>query len=486
MNNTYETIINEIPLCQEELADVRQLYNYHAIQVARQNYIDTVFCGPFHVSIPPLGIAATQELEALIRSYWVPWQRDVHDELNQVGICPFHFKRVRGTVHWRPAVPKPGTGRITTYADPKTHEQKFRWYWQNSSEDDKTTHWITNHNAPALNGRLRSPVASLLPDYRTIVRMREDLEYASKQSTHMPYIWEYHPSKLNRGDDGLSTLEYGEGIAGMVVTQYERLKQVKARVNTDALKQSMIRQHIANGKIMPPKKGSLWTEAQADVLERGNPGLVDRSVHLPPDFRYVAAQKPTPVADLERYLRRFDALAASVMGFPLEMVRAESNVRASNAQGNVLFLNEKIKAGLAFYADVTKHALLQVYGTAIQNGLDSLVRRNLSPVDAPWKILRLYAKDVVEVQMRCTPMLSKETLQDLWTKGFMSKETCGEYMFRRLGLPVEDMEISEGVAIIPGQAKPNKRIREETCEIDQEFNKTAAEETQKKKKTSHN
>lgn len=236
----------------------------------------------------------------------------------------------------------------------------------------------------------------------------------------------------------------------MVQERAEALRTQKLRIRTDQLVSQLVSSYVQNTNVRNAygtASSTLFSENPKDAWERNNLGLMDRSIPLNPDYTYKAPAKPAVLADLEKISQRFAAAAASIMDFPLEMVQPVSAARASNVQGNLRFVNERIKDALVFFEQVTKRAFLVSYGRMVQQSLDDVVRTarilsRKSDLDA-YDIVDLHARSETHVEMSCTPIVSYDELKKVWMDGMMTKDTFAKHAFHMHSLPHEDINVTD-------------------------------------------
>src|SRR5690606_16812488 len=110
-------------------------------------------------------------MELIIERHWMPWLRQVYDWVKMIGICPYYFEKPAGQKeHQVPIVPDIELGYITVFVN-KRHKLDYKWYWNHGHEQGhaKNMLWVITDHAPTKTGALKSPLASLLSQYRTIL-----------------------------------------------------------------------------------------------------------------------------------------------------------------------------------------------------------------------------------------------------------------------------------------------------------------------------
>lgn len=451
---------DEIRLDELTTKDIYELYNSTpSIKISRDAFLAMTLCTPFQVQIPSLDLQNDKGMEILIEQYWMPWLRTVYDWMKMFQICPYYFERVKKTDHYYPVVPEFGSGYITTFINDK-HKQEWKWYWSHGMQsgddtsEEKTMHWIIGHDKPSIYGTYRSPISTLLGDYKTLRILRESLEVASTQGCRPPLIFEYHPPRNDNGDDGLTTLEaFGEQVARVMSAKREALHSQKMKIRKSELMSQLyssymhnhgFRQQLGTGNTM------MWSDTSRDAWERNNTGLVDRSIPLEADYVYKAPAKPSVMADLEKHANRFDDIASGIMDFPSELMNPKTGSRASNVAGPLRFVNEKVKDFLGFFKVITKHAYLLSYGKALQTTLDGISRKimvhrlrykNRGGIVPAHEIVDLYASTEVHIHMSCTPLNSYDDLRRMWQDSLISKDDFAKHAASLNSIPIEEINI---------------------------------------------
>ena len=475
---------NEHEIDPSTLSDIYALYHSTtSIKNARNAFLSMVLRNPFEVQIPALEMSNDREMEILIETYWMPWLKNVYDWIKMLGIAPYRFIRVKKTDHYFPSCPEWGTGYITTYVD-KNHEQKFKWYWKDAQDqqEEKAMHWVKGHDYPSIDGTLRSDMNTLLKEFRTVSVLRESLEVGSTQAARPPILLEHHPPKNDNGDDGLTTLEnFGEKVAGIMQQKRESMFSHKMRIRTDDLIAGLVNTAIANeqARVTYGTGGRmLYSENRRDAWERNNTGLLDRVVPLNADYVYKAVAKPSVLADLERYSARLDELASAAMDFPVDLMNPKSGSKASNVQGPLRVVNERIKDFLVFFRTVVKHAFLISYGKILQASLDDTVKKarihaRTANMD-PRQIMDLNVHVEIHIEMSVTPLTSYDDLKKMWMDSLIDKDTFGKHASAAQSVPIEDIKIGLWPDRLPKEllVKPTNNSNKKITDVKPKKQKT--------------
>lgn len=424
--------VNETTLSTSQVLDVYEIYHNHPYtKRSRDAFVSMVLQNPPEIVMTSENKEAGPELAMVMQTYYLPFLQTMYDWLKMLGVCPWYYRRIRGTVHLYPCVPPWGSGYITTYLD-KRHEQQFLWYWNDTREVDRNMHFERTAHVPSLTGTLTSPVSSLIADWKTQRIVRQSTDIAAYQQVRRQHIFEHHPAKNQIGDDNLTTLEsFGEGLAADVMAMQEGLANAKVTLRSDALRDA-ITTTTRNNQGIRKTKGTgpfVRSEEHAEQWERENAGLLDHAVHLKPDFVY----KPVPECKLDvrldDYAKRMDQLAAAIMDVPLQLTES-SGKHAQNLQGIMRFINERIKFWLIFFENVTRKIFVMAYG----NGLQEEMRTR-----RPHSVHNYYIQDDIEVRIPVTPIASYDDLKKAYEDQLYTQHAFATHAFHALGLPYEDI-----------------------------------------------
>jgi len=442
--------VSEVRLNENAVRDLVTIYRTTpVIKVARNAIMSMVLCGPFAFSIPKLGIVQTNDMDTIIQHFWMPWLRKVFDWYKMFGICPYYLERPNSkSSHQVPVIPDVEMGYITVSVD-KRHRKRFRWYWDHgtTASEEKRMLWIVGDDSPTIDGTIQSPMASLVIAYRSLMILRGSQDDAAVQSAHPPHVFEYHPPKSASGNDDLVHMnaQFGPKAAGVARVRQNEMESREMRIRRSELFQQLKDTFRKNRGMDPAaKKGRmLWSETSEDVMIRHNPGLFERGVPLPADYKYTSVTKPTLVADVEKAATAFNMMAAAVMNFPLEMILPTGHARAQNIQGSLRFVNEGIKEWLAFFTSVAQTALVIAYKAEFDTIMSEAKRQYVNRRGGdPWDVAQLYPEIDVKVIMQCTPIMSYQELSQMHMDGIMKKEDFAAHAFHMRALPKSEISIT--------------------------------------------
>lgn len=448
----------KVPLNAAQTVDLWQLFHQIPyLLVSRNAFVSMVLHCPPKIVLKSFGtsVAMSQELDILFDLYWRQWCIDVYDWLQIYGVVPWYFEKVRGSDHWIPVVPKVGSGIISTYLD-KEHRQQYEYAWIGGDVDNRF-YFETKSHAPMINGNYASPIASLLPEWRTTRIVRESTEMASYHQARTQHVFEFHPPKNVVGDTSLTTLQdFGDTIAATVVAQQEQLYGMKLTVKTDQLRDSLSAAAAAN-RAARSKFGSvpLHSESPNRRYDRENANILETGAPLPPDYVYKAVPAPQVTAKLGEFTTRLDHMASAVMDIPISVIEASSQSKTTaGVQSNFRILNERIKDWQTFFRKLVKKAFLLGYGAQLN---DEFRRRVYHRHQHPNTLLELFADTEVEVEMPCTPIGMATDFDWLHRMGYMLKETAGTHIFNTYGIPVSDMHLTKKPDLLVEGQEPQKK-----------------------------
>jgi hypothetical protein len=454
-------VSEEKRLDPKEIEDVIEIYNkLPYIQIARNYFVSMLLRCPPQVTFKTLKLADPRELELILEIKYLPWLIAQYNWLKMFGVFPWYLESMPGTDHKVPTVPPVDSGYITTYLD-KKHRQQFKWYWTIGSADEyeRKMYFIYDEgHLPGLNGKLRSSIASLLSEYRSVKIMRELSEQTWYQQAHPQHIFEFHPPRNVPADDNLMNLEsFGEKIAGTVVGQQESIRNLKYTIRKNDLEDSLARTYYKN-KGMKRRFGPFMksdTEKQQWELE--NASIVEKGIPLNADYSYKHVPAPTMNADFVRITNRLDMLSSSVMDIPLNNIESGGARTTISVESSLRFVNERIKGWISVFVRNTKKALLLAYGEQILEAFGDRYRKSYTAHNyLDKKSLEIYTDEEIEVIMPCSPIANKQDYYMLWKSGMMAQKTTAQYLFNDIGIPPEDITISQPLEIKEKEQKKQK------------------------------
>lgn len=434
---------SEVRLNQKQIDDIDDLFNQSSYGYAAHSaFVNMVLACPPKVKLKTLDWDQSEELGYLLATYYWPFLKQMHLEFKKWGICAWYAERIPGSKHYIPRIPPFKSGYITTFLTEK-HRQGFRWYWNGEQDPDQSVYFEKSAYLPGLDGSIRSPLSGILHDWRTAKIIRLSKEIVTQQQAHQQHIFEFHPAKSTGGDDNLDTLEsFGDTIAGTVMAQQEGLYNSRMSIRKDELKYSLYSATMANQTSRQRQGMSVYTNTDTprDQWERDNANLLERAMKLPPDFVYKSVPSPSVSESMEFILQRVDRSICLTMDIPYQLIETVGGVKTSaSVQGNIRFVNERMKDWNGIFITVTHRILLILYGHILQEGLR---RISSQATENPARMLELFADSELEVYLPCTPLANVEDLIMMEDRQYMDKRTAAEHVFNALGLPHADLSPS--------------------------------------------
>jgi len=353
--------------------------------------------------------------------------------LNYVGVFPYYFRKIRGTVHSRPVVPPLHSGYISTYMTSQ-HEQKFEWTWYEGGIDTKF-HFITGLYSPDVKGDLTVPAVSLFDPFDLL----QEAESAQRQvwyaQSHPQHILEYRPTNASLKEvETFQQFMTGERAMGINPKETHKLRTVKIRDATGSIRRAVqenVRRQQGQGR-------HLWQSAKEaeQEWEKKNAALLDRIIPLDADFVYKAVPAPRLEANILEMRNQIERQAASMMDFPIEPFSATTKRFKAQSENDLRFLNERVKTWINLIEEETQKALLLVYGDFIQTTLNKA--RSLTNTERVF-----LAAAELKVEMQCTPITTWDELVKYVDRGIMSDEDFAMHAYRLKALPVTQIKLDK-------------------------------------------
>lgn len=433
----------ETPLDANAVHDVLQMWNeVPSIKVSYRTLLSMVLPGPFSWSIPALHVDQSPDMEPLIMAYWMPWAREAWGCAKKLGVVPYYFVNKGG--HKVPMVCDLTQGYITVTVNTKTRARRFNWYdtFQDNPMRDAATDifWIVTEDAPSGDGTLRSALASLLPTYRSLLKLRHAQDVVSTQRAHPTHIIERRPDPKAGQDDNLMYMsaEYGKA-AGIGKDRLEEARQAETRLRAAQLK-AALRETQQRNLQQSTVKQVLWTDTPASMLDEMDAGFSNRVVVLHPNCAYKEGAKPEMIGDYLKTAKEFDVMAAAVMDSNIEFFTPSGgfNVRAHQGQLIDRFTNGRVRDQSMFFKSIIHAALVIAYKPQFRQIMDAAYRWRLSRGEDASQIVALHPELDVEVHMPTSSVVSLEELMTMRDQGLIKQDTMARYEAQAKNMPMED------------------------------------------------
>lgn len=412
--------------------------------MAQKAFLSMVLSEPFTFSIHAIGIDSNHDMQKIIEGKWMPWLRAVSGWINYAGIAPYYMCDMNSQ-HPYPECPDWDMGYITVEML-DNHKHKWHYYWSHGikPEEERNMYWIVSEDHPSSDGTINSPLSSLLPAYRSLIKLRNAQDVGVSQAVRPVHVMEFTPSHKNDGGDNLTHLVADfDKAAGIGKARRERMQQEEIRVKTAELYRQLSATQQAN-TIKSTVQPTMWTDTPQDLLEEMDSGFSNRVVALRPDFKYTQAARPSLLADYGKAEHEFNVMAAAVMNFALEMLQPTGRSQANANKSAMQYHNERIKEQTSFFRSITQPALVLAYRKQFAQTMEDARNWRINRLGGdPQKVAYLYPELDVEVSFSNSSMSIDDELRSYWQQdGIISQETYAKYALSNKNIPLEYMKLT--------------------------------------------
>lgn len=408
-------------------------------------------CYPFTVKVQGMPTPLQPFLKQLVQHVWLDCAYQIFLYRIAFGIVPYYTVEIPGTAHAYPVVPPIESGRVVGYID-ENDTQHYEWEWYSNilqcavgtpeyaalqkERKKRPVRFIRTGYEPMQNGKLRAPACAILERYREIVLASRDEMYASYWSTHPLSVYENKPpaSAGQRDDSKLraTALDFGEDVLG-IYSQYEAQLREQARYSSEKQVEMELE-----------RLGKLHTEFQnmLDGFRSVNPVLQSDVANeedrlkfqhnrllLPRDVTFAGQATPKPIVDIDKKREGAIAMAAEIIGIPIELTQTKSKQHKSNSEGIFESSSAVLRGHRAWLNVALTRLFTSIYGETIRSGwkkLGKLVpqpKRAFQSFGEELKYEIELAEEVdIQVTLYSNPTLTKNDVYDLVARGFMEPE----------------------------------------------------------------
>ena len=433
----------EVALEEGTIMDLLGMLNSVPIfKIARRSILAMVLSEPFTFSIPALGLTSSGDMEKIIGAFWMPWLRKVYDWVKLLGICPYYFKKTKGPKpHKIPIIPDMELGYITVVVNSE-HELEYKWYWSHGTHTEQQTDmlWIITEDKPTKSGQIKSALASLLGDYRSLLKLQRAQDIASTQAAKPVHIMEFTPNARTAVNDDLTHMvaDFGKA-AGITKARRDQMRNQEIRVKTAELYKQLQETHNAN-TVRSTTQATMWCDTSEQLLEEMDAGFSNRVVALRPDFHYKSAAAPTLVGNYYAALGTFNMLAAAQMDFSMESLQATGQSRSQNVEGAAQFMNGRGKELSTFFRNILQVAIVLAYKEQFQEVMDKARNWKIENFGGdPNVVTYLYPELDVVVELTSASASSYEDFKELWMDGLLTQEQFGKHAFNARNVPLNHL-----------------------------------------------
>lgn len=433
-----------------------------AIRVSLSNVVAEVLPGPFSFHIPALGIESGEDMRHILENHHEPFAINVWLCCKQIGVAPFFMLNKGG--HRIPVLCDLTQGYVAVCVNTKTRKTSYKWYdaYQDTPMADsaKDIYWFVTRDAPAGDGTIRSAMASLLPTYRSLLKMRQAQDIVNTQRPRPVHIVEMRPDPRAGQDDNLIHMasEYGRA-AGISKERLDESREAEKRMRASQLK-AALRETQQRNLQQSTAQPTLYTDTPAALLDEMNAGFTDRVVVLRERATYREAAKPDMVGDYIKASKEFDVMAAAVMDSNVEFFTPTGGSNARAHQGEMIdrFTNGRIRQVARFFQRVLQCALVIAYKTQFQQVMNGAYQWRLAKGEDASQIVVLHPELDVEVRMPKSSVLNIPQMQVMRDQGLIEQKTMAEYIAQAANMPIEDLATLEWPDNVPRErlVKPQK------------------------------
>ena len=277
--------------------------------------------------------------------------------------------------------------------------------------------------------------------------LRDEM-YASYWSTHPLSVYENKPpaSAGQRDDTKMraTALDFGEDVLG-IFTAYEAQLKEQARYSSEKQVEMELE-----------RMGKLHTEFQSllegfkhvdPVLQSDYGNEEDRlkfqhnRLLLPRDVTFAGQAEPKPIVDIAAKREGAIAMAAEIIGIPIELTQTKSKQHKGNVQGIFDSSSEVLKGHRAWLNIALTRLFTSIYGETIRQGWKDLTKLSkpskteFNTFGDEIKYEIELATDVdIQVTLYSNPSLQKGDVYDLLARGLMSPEEAVNQLTAITGL----------------------------------------------------
>lgn len=428
--NRHRTIDPEIT------ADMLSMYHGAPIfKLARQHTSSTTLSEPFTWSVKQLNIGSTPDMERIFEDRWLPWGVTCQDWIHLFGVCPFRLEK-QGEHQW-PVSPDMRMGSIHVVSKSGSQQTEYYWNEKNSMDievrktnaaaaaNNQYIYWIVTEDSPLESGELRSNMFSILPNWRTLCKLKNALDIVSTQRARPMHVIEQRSQLRTATNDNLMTFEADFSKAAGVA---------QARQDYAAEQQQQLKQHLLSRDLRKQQqqyysnntmRSTLYTDTHSMLREEEDTGFGSRVVVLRPDTLYREAAKPELVGDYAKMEMQFNVMAAALMGFSLETITATGSARSQSIQGVERFENQRMRKQTRFFEHVFRDLIALVYRDMINENIGDVA--DVHP-----------ELDVI-VELPSYIFTQPDELRAMRSDGIITQETMGKRLLRNSHIPEDNL-----------------------------------------------
>lgn len=433
----------QLNLSQE--ADIEEMYTQiPEMRFGMEATRGWAFCHPPEVKWPAMGTVAGPEFQYVLQKYYTVfrWECYVRGK-KKFGIVPYKMRWIRD--HWVPVVPMLGTGTIWQYFDVDNECMVYLWFWNQrpgETEADPEMRFYVPY-PPDINGNFTSPAVSGLRGWKMAKIMSLSGTRAAFHGSHMPQFLIHSPPKGRPGDEKVE-IAFGDAEELQLDRDRHNRTLEKGQMSRNALRAGLDQARAANTGAEASIRAAhispvLNSESIGEREEREGNGVLDRLIELDDHWTLAPSAPPVLVVDPLEYERRIGQIVSSLVDLPLSMVIEQHAQHAGNFDAQIAFARDRMKSVIydmnQFLTDVIldaeRHHLHKIYVDAARWKMHQ-ANRPLTEEE----LLDIHSSvHGLVVDQQCTPLVTFESLVQVWELGLMEQQTLAEQAFHLHGLP---------------------------------------------------
>ena len=417
------------PLDPDTELDILEIFNSStSVKASADGFLSMVLQCPAKVTLKRAFLQSSEELQYLMKSHWLTWQRNLYIWLTTYGVCPWYFIKIRGTIHKYPKTPPFRSGYIETFLD-KNHIQGFQWKWDGGKIEKKMKFEVRTH-APNVRGQFRTPIMALIPDYRTLKIARKANERAWELQATPQHVIEYHPSRSIIEADAKMININRASVEPNIISPESTYGSINKAKDMQSVRVMDLVRTLRKAEAINAQRDKGQLMYMHGDKKKPIEKLTGQTIYLNANFTYKQITAPKVDADLSKLSAILESKASTIMDFPSKIMT--DNKRTSAQATNTLrFVNERIKEWIGYFENRTKNALLLAYGDQLQNDINN-------NFDFMFSI-----QDELTVEMPCTPLASFEDLEKYVDRGIMDQKDFARHAFHLTALPESEIRLKD-------------------------------------------
>ena len=491
INLGYDKKVHEIHVDMTSMFEIQQEVSRNGVLFAALRLIKSqMFSGGINFEFEEGGVRreANEWFKDIVNRYWMPFVRDALEHVYMFGFFVVTLAKPDSSVRdYVPVVPPLGSYEVAMYY--KNGLRKYRVYeaqsWGVGAGAERKLIpralvfevWPPNHE-----GRLMSPVASVIGHIKRLREMWQNLEEADYWRARPPSMRERRKDVRSDPSDPMPSSEFCAEDDLALDEERHVMRMTKNQVDMARYSQYLASQQNrgATREVYDPRSGTYKVEERVPPWE-------SHTVILPPGQQSSSFQIPESHQDYVRIVALQQSTIALALGIPPQLLFNDVKQHAADVQLTSRIFNSTIMDLQRQFEIFLTRIHHEIYQGMTDNHVDEKVQnervrrsRNLNERE----IQEIYTEMRTHVSFRFTPMLQLDDLLRIVDQQWLDHDTAGRYALTMFSLPETDLlpqsEIRTGDAATAARnprgkdAKPTERALLKT---------TPAEPEKKRQKT---